>query len=86
MLPLDPGARSIREGWDSFLDRFEQAYRDELRAFVQVAQGEAASACTARDGLEALRIAEAASRSLTERRRIDLDEIQAAEKEVKSTT
>jgi myo-inositol 2-dehydrogenase/D-chiro-inositol 1-dehydrogenase len=86
MLPLDPGAPSIRVGWDSFLDRFEQAYRDELRAYVRVARGEAASACTARDGLEAMRVAEAASRSLTERRRIDLDEIEAGQKEVESAT
>lgn len=62
-------------GWDSFLDRFEQAYRDELRAFVEVAAGRATSACSARDGLEAMRVAEAASRSLTERRPVGLDEI-----------
>ena len=86
ILPLDPGAPSVNAGWDSFLDRFEQAYRDELRAFVQVARGEAESACTARDGLEAMRIAEAASRSLTERRRIDMDEIVAGEKEVEWAT
>jgi myo-inositol 2-dehydrogenase/D-chiro-inositol 1-dehydrogenase len=82
ILPLDAGTPAIRAGWDSFLDRFEQAYRDELLAFIQVARGEAASACTARDGLEAMRIAEAASRSLAERRRIALDEIVAGEKEV----
>jgi myo-inositol 2-dehydrogenase/D-chiro-inositol 1-dehydrogenase len=86
ILPLDPSATPMGAGWDSFIDRFEQAYRDELRAFVQVARGEAASACTARDGLEAMRIAEAASRSLIERRPIDLDEIVAAEKEVESAS
>lgn len=84
ILPLDSGAPSISAGWDSFLDRFDQAYRDELRAFVQVARGEAESACTARDGLEAMRIAEAASQSLTERRRIDLDNIVAKVEEVES--
>ncbi|MEA2652094.1 MAG: myo-inositol 2-dehydrogenase / D-chiro-inositol 1-dehydrogenase, partial [Chloroflexota bacterium] len=82
IVPLDAPMRPMRPGWDSFIDRFEQAYRDELRAFVQVARGEAASACTARDGLEAMRIAEAASRSLVERRPIDLDEIIEGEKEV----
>jgi myo-inositol 2-dehydrogenase / D-chiro-inositol 1-dehydrogenase len=86
ILPLDPDAPSVNSGWDSFLDRFAQAYRDELRAFVQVARGEAESACTARDGLEAMRIAEAASQSLTERRRIDMDEIVAGEKEVEWAT
>jgi myo-inositol 2-dehydrogenase/D-chiro-inositol 1-dehydrogenase len=74
--PLDATAPAMRVGWDGFLDRFEQAYRDELGAFVQVARGEAASACTARDGLEALRIAEAASQSLVERRPIGLREIE----------
>jgi myo-inositol 2-dehydrogenase/D-chiro-inositol 1-dehydrogenase len=82
IVPLDAPMRPMRPGWDSFIDRFEEAYRDELRAFVQVARGEAASACTARDGLEAMRIAEAASRSLVERRPIDLDEITEGEKEV----
>jgi myo-inositol 2-dehydrogenase / D-chiro-inositol 1-dehydrogenase len=76
--PLDAGAPAMRVGWDSFLDRFEQAYRDELRAFVQVARGEAASACIARDGLEALRIAEAASRSLAEGRPVALAEIEVS--------
>ena len=84
--PLDPGAFPMRAGWDSFIDRFEQAYRDELRAFVQVARGDAASACTARDGLEAMRIAEAASRSLAERRPIAVDEIGMSEEEVESAT
>ena len=65
----------MRDGWDSFLDRFEQAYRDELRHFVLVAAGRESSACTARDGLEAMRIAEAAARSLAERRAVGLGEI-----------
>lgn len=86
IMPLDASATSTGAGWDSFIDRFEQAYRDELRAFVQVARGEATSPCTARDGLEAMRIAEAASRSLVERRPIDLDEIVAGEKEVESAS
>jgi myo-inositol 2-dehydrogenase/D-chiro-inositol 1-dehydrogenase len=73
--PLDPGAPTMREGWDSFLDRFEQAYREELRHFVLMASGREESPCTARDGLEAMRIAEAAARSLAERRAIELAEI-----------
>jgi myo-inositol 2-dehydrogenase/D-chiro-inositol 1-dehydrogenase len=73
--PLDPGAPTMRVGWDSFLDRFEQAYRDELRHFVLFASGREESPCTARDGLEAMRIAEAAARSLAERRAVELAEI-----------
>lgn len=76
LLPLDHGAPRIGVGWESFLDRFETAYRDELQAFLHVARGEAASACTARDGLEAMRIAEAASRSVALRRPIEMDEIE----------
>jgi myo-inositol 2-dehydrogenase/D-chiro-inositol 1-dehydrogenase len=55
-------------GWDSFLTRFEPAYRSELSAFVGVARGEIASPCTPADGYEAMRIAVAASQSFAENR------------------
>ncbi len=61
--------------WTTFLTRFEEAYRLELLAFVAVARGEAASPCTARDGLEAMRISVAAGRSRMERRPVRLAEI-----------
>lgn len=61
--------------WPNFLDRFPDAYADELRAFVRVARGEIPSPCTARDGVEALRVAEAATRSLHEHRPVTLAEI-----------
>jgi myo-inositol 2-dehydrogenase / D-chiro-inositol 1-dehydrogenase len=54
--------------WLTFLTRFETAYREELTTFLRVARGEIASPCTARDGLEAMRIAVAAGRSRSERR------------------
>ena len=76
LVGLDPQAALAATSWDSFLDRFEAAYRDEMRAFVEVARGDANSACTARDGLEAMRIAEAAARSATEGRPINLGEIE----------
>ena len=80
---LDPDPVGMMTGWDSFLDRFAPAYRAELGAFVEVAAGRAASACTARDGLEAMRIAEAASRSLVEGRKFAVQEIRiGGEKEV----
>jgi myo-inositol 2-dehydrogenase/D-chiro-inositol 1-dehydrogenase len=63
--------------WQNFLVRFENAYRAELGAFLHVARGEQASRCTARDGVEALRIAEAATRSLKEHRIVPLAEIPA---------
>ena len=80
--PLDGGGLAMTNGWDSFVDRFASAYRAELNAFVEVAAGRATSACTARDGLEAMRIAEAASLSLEERRGVALDEVKVGEKEV----
>lgn len=61
--------------WPHFLDRFSDAYAAEFRAFIAVARGEQPSPCTARDGVQALRIAEAATRSLHEHRPVRLDEI-----------
>ena len=63
--------------WTDFVHRFEGAYADELTAFVSLAAGESASLCTAHDGVEALRIAEAATRSLREHRAVALAEIPA---------
>lgn len=62
--------------WPNFLDRFEAAYRAEFRAFVQVAAGSMASPCTAHDGVAALVVAEAATRSLHEHRPIRIDDIE----------
>jgi len=64
---LEPDAPSPGVGWESFLTRFERAYRAELAAFLPVARGERPSPCTARDGLEAMRIAVAATRSARQR-------------------
>lgn len=61
--------------WSDFLVRFEAAYAAEFEAFVAVARGEATSPCTARDGVAALRVAEAADRSLREHRPVRLAEI-----------
>ena len=61
--------------WPNFLDRFGAAYAAELVAFVRVAAGAEPSPCTARDGVQALRIAEADTRSLHEHRPVRLEEI-----------
>lgn len=63
--------------WHSFLDRWEEAYHDEMIAFIDVARGERPSPCSARDGVAALRIAEAATMALTEHRIVRLEEIPA---------
>ncbi len=61
--------------WESFLTRFATAYREELIAFLRVARREIPSPCTARDGLEAMRISVAATRSRAEHRPISLFEL-----------
>ena len=61
--------------WADFFARFASAYRAEFVAFVAMARGEAPSPCTAADGVAALRIAEAATRSLHEHRPIRLADI-----------
>ena len=72
---LEVGGPDFGVGWDSFLTRFEPAYRAELAAFVRVARGEVPSACTPTDGYEAMRIAVAASRSLAENRPVKVADI-----------
>ncbi len=61
--------------WSDFMVRFEEAYAAEFAAFVAVARGEAPSPCTAKDGVAALRVAEAADRSLREHRPVRVAEI-----------
>lgn len=61
--------------WPDFIDRFSPAYGAELVEFLRVARREVPSPCVARDGLAALRIAEAATRSLHEHRPVRLEEI-----------
>lgn len=61
--------------WANFIERFESAYAAEFVEFVRVARREIPSPCVAHDGLAAMRIAEAATRSLHEHRPVRLDEI-----------
>jgi myo-inositol 2-dehydrogenase/D-chiro-inositol 1-dehydrogenase len=63
------------EAWAGYLERFEPAYRAELEAFFAAVRGEAPPTTTARDGLEAMRIAVAATRSYRERRTVALAEV-----------
>jgi myo-inositol 2-dehydrogenase / D-chiro-inositol 1-dehydrogenase len=73
---LEPGAPQPEPPeWPSFLQRFEEAYRNELLEFLLVALGERESPCTARDGLEAMRVSVAATQSLRDHRPVKLSEI-----------
>jgi myo-inositol 2-dehydrogenase/D-chiro-inositol 1-dehydrogenase len=76
MRSVEPGVPPpAGPAWKDFLMRFESAYAAEFVAFVAVARGEDPSPCTAQDGVAALRIAEAADRSLHEHRPVRLAEI-----------
>ena len=78
MRSVEPGVPAP-EGppWHIFLDRWDDAYRDELIAFLDVARGARPSPCSAKDGVEALRIAEALTVSAAEHRPVLLAEISA---------
>ncbi len=58
-----------------FIERFLPAYAAETLAFVAMAAAGAPSPCTAYDGLQASRLAEAAGLAMREQRRVALDEI-----------
>jgi myo-inositol 2-dehydrogenase/D-chiro-inositol 1-dehydrogenase len=76
MRSVEPGVPPpAGPAWAMFMDRFASAYENELRAFLRVARGEEESACTARDGLEAVRVAVAATRSLREHRPVRVAEV-----------
>ena len=76
MRSLEPGVPPpAGPAWSIFIDRFRDAYENELRAFLRVARDEEESACTARDGLEAVRVAVAATRSLREHRPVRISEV-----------
>ena len=62
-------------GWSGYLERFKPAYRAELVAFLESCRGVRPPATSARDGLEAMRVAVGATRSFSEDRRVDLAEI-----------
>jgi myo-inositol 2-dehydrogenase / D-chiro-inositol 1-dehydrogenase len=73
---LEPGVPpSPVPGYRGFMERFATAYQAELVAFLEVAQGRAASPCTGADARSALLIAMAADRSLAEHRPVRLEEV-----------
>lgn len=58
-----------------FMDRFTDAFRAELAAFVDVAAGTAAPACTVSDAVDVAWIAEAATESLRRRAPVLIEEV-----------
>lgn len=61
--------------WSGYLERFGAAYAAELTAFLGAARGERPPTSSARDGVEAMRIAVAATRAHVERRTVALHEV-----------
>lgn len=78
-LPLRSADPSVRFPaglpWDFFMDRFADAFRAELTAFMEVVAGTRPSPCTLHDGVEASLVAEAATRSWREHRPVRIDEV-----------
>ncbi|HET7272792.1 MAG TPA: Gfo/Idh/MocA family oxidoreductase [Rubrobacter sp.] len=64
-----------KPAYPNFQERFLDAYMAEMKHFLSVVRGEAENPCTARDALEALRIAMAADRSLAEHRPVSVAEV-----------
>jgi myo-inositol 2-dehydrogenase / D-chiro-inositol 1-dehydrogenase len=58
-----------------FMDRFTEAFRAELSAFVDVVNGSAAPACTVADAVEVAWLAEAATESLQRGVPVRLEEV-----------
>ncbi len=73
---VEPGVPPSEElAYPDFQDRFADAYRAEMEHFLSVVRGEVENTCTARDALEALKIAMAADLSLAERRPVPVSEV-----------
>jgi myo-inositol 2-dehydrogenase / D-chiro-inositol 1-dehydrogenase len=73
---IEPGAPPPpSNAYRNFQDRFAPAYRAEMAAFVELAQGRRSSPCTAQDALQAMRVALACQLSRAERRPVRVDEI-----------
>jgi myo-inositol 2-dehydrogenase/D-chiro-inositol 1-dehydrogenase len=72
---LEPGVPPPSDPYPDFQNRFQEAYRAEMAAFIEVAAGRRESPCTARDALESLRIAVACDRSRAEGRPVSLEEV-----------
>lgn len=75
---VDP-ANSFPEGpaHHFFMDRFTEAFRAELSAFVDVVKGNAAPACTVADAVEVAWLAEAATESLQRRVPVSIKDVRS---------
>lgn len=73
---VEPGAApGVPDPWTGFVDRFGDAYRAEIDAFVQVVAGRSENPCEGREALDALLVAEACEVSRKERRPVTIAEM-----------
>jgi myo-inositol 2-dehydrogenase/D-chiro-inositol 1-dehydrogenase len=72
---VEPGATQAGVGYRNFVERFEQAYREELAVFVDTVRSGGESACSLEDARAALSVALAADRSRRERRPVRIEEV-----------
>jgi myo-inositol 2-dehydrogenase / D-chiro-inositol 1-dehydrogenase len=73
MTSTEPGISPPGARYDQFIDRFERAFRAEADAFVRLVAGSGVNLTPPRDGLVAIRIAQAAAESIRTSSTIDLD-------------
>lgn len=70
---LDPGeARSAGLAYPDFIDRFAEAFQQQIRTFADVIAGRATPPATVVDSLRAMEVAVACERSAREGRRVEL--------------
>ena len=72
---VEPGMTQAGVGYRNFVERFEQAYREELAAFVELVRSGGESPCSLEDARAALSVALAADRSRKERRPVRVEEV-----------
>ena len=72
----EPGVAATSDPIESFMDRFDAAFRAEMEAFVRVIRGEEAPASNHHDAYQDLRVAVACDLSLAEGRTVRMEEIE----------
>jgi myo-inositol 2-dehydrogenase/D-chiro-inositol 1-dehydrogenase len=70
---VEPDVAEPGTGYRNFVERFEQAYREELAAFVEMVRSGGESRCSLEDARAALSVALAADRSRKERRPVRVE-------------
>jgi myo-inositol 2-dehydrogenase / D-chiro-inositol 1-dehydrogenase len=77
--PVEADSGPVGGGYRDFLDRFGEAYRSELQAFVDTLLSGGESLCPLTDARAALAVALAADRSRAARRPVSIEEVTSAQ-------